>query len=297
MSVEPGMEESGLPEECLQARLRPDDPTGQTDRHLRACEACAGWVATSASLDQALRQLPPQGISDRPLRILNRAREQGVEWPFRIEATTPTTPEGLPWSGVSRRAKGRSQAARKISVAAGILAALLLLSVGMWLGKHQAMVQQGNEPVLDAPARLAAFLELSRSCSDEVEKVVRSGPPVAVMMADAPAQPLAVGRPATTERYVPGPSPESPADPVGTELDRLAVALKLLAPKLLDAARTLPEPRRKESLASLAADWQRQESLYLRLATDHADRRPKLEELAAIARGAREEALREHALI
>jgi hypothetical protein len=294
MSVENEMEESGLPEECLQARLHADDPTQHTDRHLGACAACAKWVAKSASRDQALRQLAPQGISDRPLRILTRARDQGVEWPFRIEAANPTAPVGLPWSGVSRRAKGRSQAARKISVAAGILAALLLLSVGMWLGRHQAMVQQGNEPVLDAPARLAAFLELSRSCSDEVEKVVRSGPPVAAMMADAPAHPLAMGRPAgaASNRFA-----DSPVDPVGNELDRLAVALKLLAPKLLDAARALPEPNRKESLASLAADWQRQESLYLRLATDHADRRPKLQELAAIARGAREDALREHALI
>jgi hypothetical protein len=114
------------------------------------------------------------------------------------------------------------------------------------------------------------------------------------MMADAPAHPLAMGHPAgaASNRFA-----DSPVDPVGNELDRLAVALKLLAPKLLDAARALPEPNRKESLASLAADWQRQESLYLRLATDHADRRPKLQELAAIARGAREDALREHALI
>jgi hypothetical protein len=118
-----------------------------------------------------------------------------------------------------------------------------------------------------------------------VEKLVRTGLPLA---ASASRLPEGAGNAKDAN-----PRP----DPVNGELDRLAIALKLLAPKLLDAARALPEPARKESLALLAADWQRHESLYLRLASDHTDRQPKLQELAAIARGAREEALREHALL
>ena len=150
----------------------------------------------------------------------------------------------------------------------------MLLSVGMWLGRHQALGQRGGDLVLDGPARVAAYLELSRSCSDEVEKLVRTGLPLA---ASASRLPEGAGNAKDAN-----PRP----DPVNGELDRLAIALKLLAPKLLDAARALPEPARKESLALLAADWQRHESLYLRLASDHTDRQPKLQELAAIARGA-----------
>ena len=88
-----------------------------------------------------------------------------------------------------------------------------------------------------------------------------------------------------------------PINRTAAELERLAIALKMLAPRLLDAARTLPEERRKESLASLASDWQRQESLYLRLASDHNGPKNQLQDLARIAKAAREEALREHDLI
>ena len=284
MDVETMTEESGLPGDCLQARLRHDATRPADDRHLHECADCAGWLASTGTIERSLRHLAPAGVPDRALRVLARAESLKLDWPFSINPRPTSWNESSP-SGVSLRAKGRSQAARKISVAAGILAALLLLSVGMWLGRHQAQAQRDREPLLDGPARLAAFLELSHSCSDEVEKLVRAGLSVSAMAAKDQAIPsLAKDQ---------GPRPDS----VAGELDRLAVALKLLAPKLLDAARALPEPARKDSLAGLAADWQRQESLYLRLATDHADRRNKLEELAAIARGAREDALREHALL
>ncbi|MFM8933650.1 MAG: hypothetical protein ACKOS8_17425 [Gemmataceae bacterium] len=284
MDAETMTEDTDLPGDCLQARLHRDETRPADDRHLLNCPDCAGWFATTGAIERSLRLLPPGGAPDRALRVLARAENLNLDWPFRIDTRAGLAAEAAS-SGVSRRAKGRSQAARKISVAAGILAALMLLSVGMWLGRHQALVQRDRAPVLDGSARLAAYLELSRSCSDEVEKLVRAGPAVPTLagkLAESPA--IAMD---TNNR----------PDPVNGELDRLAVALKLLAPKLLNAASALPEPARKDSLASLAADWQRQESLYLRLASDHADRRPKLEELAAIARGAREEALREHALV
>jgi len=284
MDAESLTAESGLPGDCLQARLRYDDNRPADDRHLLDCPDCANWFASTGAIERSLRQLAPAGAPDRALRVLARAENLNLDWPFRIVTRAASLADASP-SGVSRRAKGRSQAARKISVAAGILAALMLLSVGMWLGRHQALGQRGGDLVLDGPARVAAYLELSRSCSDEVEKLVRTGLPLA---ASASRLPEGAGNAKDAN-----PRP----DPVNGELDRLAIALKLLAPKLLDAARALPEPARKESLALLAADWQRHESLYLRLASDHTDRQPKLNELAAIARGAREEALREHALL
>ena len=251
--------EMGLAPDCLQTRLGFGANSSIATRHLLDCPACAEWALRTNTLHQAIRSLPPKGAPDRLLKVIARAQGRQTGWPFRIDQPHLTVPDPL-HQGISRRAKGRIQAVRKISVAAGILAALLLVSVGMWFGRHQAMALRVNQPVLDAPARLAALLELTRSCSDEVEKLVRTGPTAA-------------------------------------ELERIAIALKMLAPRLLDAARALPEERRKESLAGLASDWQRQESLYLRLASDHNGPKNQLQDLARIAKAAREEALREHALI
>jgi hypothetical protein len=270
--------EMGLAPDCLQTRLGFGANSSIATRHLLDCPACAEWALRTNTLHQAIRSLPPKGAPDRLLKVIARAQGRQTGWPFRIDQPHSTVPDPL-HQGISRRAKGRIQAVRKISVAAGILAALLLVSVGMWFGRHQAMALRVNQPVLDAPARLAALLELTRSCSDEVEKLVRTGP----------TDNLNRGGEVVLERL--------PINRTAAELERLAIALKMLAPRLLDAARALPDERRKESLAGLASDWQRQESLYLRLASDHNGPKNQLQDLARIAKAAREEALREHALI
>lgn len=392
--TEPGTEMNGmeegdrLPPACLGARLMLGEVDEDSSRHLRDCNPCRAWVAEATRVQQVLRCLPPAGASDRTLRILAQGAPGVLKLGRRFrfpgdEADIPAHRHGV--QSVNRRAWGRSQAARKLAAATGILAALLLMAVGMWLGRHQAMAEKQvtKSQSLDVPVRLAAYLELSRACSDEVERWVRANgdsapgieivqeldsrggglplelPPVVSPGAVGDQPPAAaasdlpsgiggsLGRasgspsPAPIPVQVSGlpvPSPGGMAraaamsplrmappgmamaakgpDPLGvqgatgkakpalvkvaeplgdsSELIRLAGTLRVLAPRLLEAANALPEPARKVALAGLANDWQRQESLYLRLASEHVSRKSALEDLAMVARAAREDAWRAH---
>lgn len=136
----PHRDRGELPPECLGARLALDEASrGPEQAHLRDCPSCSAWAARVGQLEKGLKSLPPVGVRDRALKVLARANAQGVEWAFSIPQGGDSEEH---YQDINKRARGRTNAARKLSYAAGILAALLLLSVGMWLGKHQEQAYQ-----------------------------------------------------------------------------------------------------------------------------------------------------------
>ena len=146
---------------ALQRRLlaldRPDQPPPDAREHLGGCSACRDWLQRLLHAESQVAELPVPPPCEKEV-FLTLFLAAGAAFPRPQTTSTrsePIRPTLLRFPG-SGSGSPREKALRKVAVAVGLTAALLLVTIGIWAWQRGASRPPAERPWLKLSLLLKA---------------------------------------------------------------------------------------------------------------------------------------------